>query len=239
MEILLILIQVIILDGILSIDNAAVLGAIASKLPQKALTPRALRWFGKYQQEAALKVGLLGAYLGRGAMIALAGFIIQIPIFQLIGAGYLMYLSLKYFWDMYRESEEGGSSRFEKNVGTFWKTVLVIELADLAFSLDNVLAVVALSSHILIVILGVFISIIIMRFAAGIFIKLIQIEPLLQHAAFVLILAIAIEMILKFFKFDISEVLQFSISMGILTAFVVYGQLQRLVKKGGYRHEQS
>ena len=81
-----ILIQVIFLEGVLSIDNAAVLGAMVSVLPKqdmvpwpgplKRLGPPVHRLLGG-QRSSALKVGLLGAYVGRGLMLLLANFIIH------------------------------------------------------------------------------------------------------------------------------------------------------------------
>jgi predicted tellurium resistance membrane protein TerC len=80
-----IIIQLIFLEGILSIDNAAVLGAMVAHLPNDKPIPwpRWIRipasWHGRMgnQREAALKVGLLGAYLGRGLMLLLASVIIS------------------------------------------------------------------------------------------------------------------------------------------------------------------
>jgi tellurite resistance protein TerC len=75
-----IIIQVIFLEGILSIDNAAVLGAMVSVLPKqdmvpwpvslKSLGPPVHRFLGA-QRSSPLKVDLLGAYLGRGNCEAL------------------------------------------------------------------------------------------------------------------------------------------------------------------------
>lgn len=232
-DFLFILLQVVILDGILSIDNAAALGAIASKLPVKAKAPlpKSLHWLGTTQREAALKVGILGAYVGRGLMLLITGIVIQYPILKIVGAAYLLWLVYGYFKDVFFPAAEGeeGESRFAKNANNFWKAVVMIELADLAFSIDNVVAVVALSSQLWIIILGVFISIVIMRFAAVLFIKLLAFEPLLEHAAYCLIAAIAIELVLKFFGVGISEIMQFSISMGILLLFVLYGQIGRRI----------
>lgn len=232
MELLFIIIQVIILDGILSIDNAAALAALANKLPEKRFViADSPLWLRKIrlmtpilfmrQRDAALKVGILGAYLGRGLMLLLVGFVIQYPLLQVIGAVYLLYLVGTHFfnWAKWEPTFKG--------VSGFWHAVVLIELADLAFSLDNVAAVVALSPNIWIIIVGVFISIVIMRYAAGIFMKLIVWEPLLEHAAFVLIFAIAIELILKYFHVEISEGLQFAISMFIIAAFILYGRMSR------------
>lgn len=225
---LLIVFQVILLDGILSIDNAAALAAIAEELPAKDKTPMSPFWrkiFGQTQRASALKVGIIGAYVGRGIMLLLAGFIIYYGWLKLIAAAYLLYLCGVHFF--------GWKPLFDfnfKSLSTFWKTVIMIEIADLAFSLDNVAAVVALSSNILLVVFGVFISIIIMRFAAQIFMKLIDFEPSLEHAAFVLIAAIAVELILKTFGVNIPELLQFTISVAIMAGFIITGQIRKGLK---------
>jgi tellurite resistance protein TerC len=226
-EFLFIILQVIILDGILSIDNAAALGAISSSLPDNkpAPLPKWLNWLGANQQQAALKAGILGAYVGRGLMLLIVGVVISYPILKLVGAAYLLYLVFKHFYP----SQEAEDNRFNHGAGNFWKTVLMIELADLAFSIDNVVAVVALSSHIWIIIFGVCLSIIIMRFAAIIFIKMLKFEPLLEHAAYVLILAIGIELILKYLGVEIGELTQFTISMLILAIIIIYGQIERRI----------
>lgn len=217
MGIIFILIQVILLDAILSIDNAAALGAIAITLPEK-------------QRVNALRFGILGAYVGRGLMLLLTGFLIANPWIRLVGAGYLIYLVGTHFFNFKKWEPEF------KGLSTFWKTVILIEIADLAFSIDNVVAVVAISQQIQWVIVGVFISILLMRFAAQFFMKLIELEPMLAHAAYILILAIAIELVLKFFKINIPEAMQFSISMFILAAFVLLGQIKRRTGVIIYEH---
>ena len=223
MEIIFIIIQIIILDGILSIDNAAALAGIANTLPDK---PSPIKWLGKTQRDAALKAGIFGAYLGRGLMLLLATFIIANPWLQVVGAVYLLYLVGTHFFNWAKWEPEF------KGLNSFWTTVIMIEIADLAFSIDNVVAVVALSQNIWIVIGGVFVSIIMIRFAASFFMKMIKFEPLLEHAAFVLIGVIAIELLLKFVHVEISEVVQFGISMGIILTFIIYGQLSRRLGVG-------
>ena len=85
--IFIIVLQLIFLEGILSIDNAAVIGALVSPLPdnERVLWPNPLKQFGDWlhpllgnQRLAALRVGLLGAYVGRGLMLFLTSFLIQL-----------------------------------------------------------------------------------------------------------------------------------------------------------------
>lgn len=253
-ETVFILLQVIVLDGILSLDNAAVLGAMAAKLPKDIpvpLTPWLQRIVGKNQQEAALKAGLIGAYAGRGFMLVLAGVIITFPLLKVLGALYLLNLVAVHF-DLYQKIDRyTGIFAFLDKIVTpikvflrraeqkkrffslqscvpnpFWRVVISIEVMDLVFSLDNVIAVVALSEHIWVIIFGVFLSIILMRFASMLFIQLIQFEPLLMHAAYVLILAIGIELILKYLNVHIEEWIQFVISMAIILGCIAIGQVR-------------
>ncbi|GAB4129343.1 MAG: TerC family protein [Roseiflexaceae bacterium] len=231
-----IVVQLIFLEGVLSIDNAAVLGAMVAHLPNNQPIPWPSwlqfmnRWSHRFgvQREAALKVGLLGAYVGRGLMLVLAGLIIQIQWVRLVGAAYLFYLGIEHLAELYHghhEAHADEESRF-RNRGGFWSTVLSLELADLAFSVDNVIAAVALSNQLWVVLLGVSIGIVLMRFAASIFTSLINWEPALSTGAYLLLLAIGIELLLKeYLQLHIEEYAQFAISIGILALTVVVARV--------------
>ncbi|MFL5806472.1 MAG: TerC family protein, partial [Roseiflexaceae bacterium] len=185
-----IILQLVFLECILSIDNAAVMGAMVAQLPSDLPTPwpDSLRgWFGwtdrllGSQQQAALKVGLFGAYAGRALMLVLASIIIEMPWIHVLGAIYLLYLGASYFADRHRERQEqaAGNSLPRRKSG-FWAVVLALNLADMAFSIDNVVAAVALSRHLWVVLLGVGIGILAIRFAVTLFTRLIAWEPALE-----------------------------------------------------------
>ena len=233
-----ILIQLIFLEGILSIDNAAVLGAMVLHLPDDkpipwpTWVPWGKRWSGRMgsQREAALRVGLLGAYAGRALMLVLAGTIIHIQWVRVLGAAYLLYLGISHVGGLYRGSH---SSSFESRAivrgNGFWTTVGATILADLAFSIDNVIAAVALSDQLWVVLLGVAIGMVIMRFAAGLFSRAIAWEPALETGAYLLLLAIGAELLLKeYAHIHIEEVLQFSISASILILTVLFARFPML-----------
>ncbi|HEX9012078.1 MAG TPA: hypothetical protein VF813_01130, partial [Anaerolineaceae bacterium] len=200
-----ILAQVTFLEGILSLDNAAVLGAVVLPLPtdQPVPWPKALAGVGQalrrvlgFQRTAALRVGLLGAYLGRGIMLLMASFVIRNPWLQLLGALYLLKISAGELAHLNEgDSDEPEEARKSRERG-FWATVLTVELMDLAFSLDNVVVVVSLTDKLWIVLVGVALGILTMRFAAGIFSSLIEKVPPLGPAAYVLVFNIGIEFIL-------------------------------------------
>lgn len=231
-----VILQLIFLEGILSIDNAAVLGAMVSRLPEKEPIPwpRALHGLGRAldpllgkQRMAALRVGLLGAYFGRGLMLLLASVVVQNPWLKIIGAIYLIRLA---FDDLaapgIQGMEEEGESKPIKVQG-FWLTVLNVEIMDLVFSLDNVVAAVSLSDQIWVVMLGVAIGILAMRFAAGIFSYVVQKKPILKSAAYVLVLNIGIELLLEeIWHVEIGDLLRFGISVATIVLALVYDQFR-------------
>lgn len=247
-EILIIILTLIFLEGILSIDNAAVLGAMAGRLPAdkpvpwpqflRRYAPALNKVFG-HQRAAALKVGLLGAYLGRGLMLLLATWIINNPWLKLLGGFYLFKLGLEGISIRPREEEETKASK-ELASNDFWTVVLAIELADLAFSIDNVAAAVAISDKLWVIMVGVAIGIVTMRYAAGIFTWLIAKEPLLNRSAYMLVVVIGLEIFLKhFLHLHVEHWQRFLISGFIILMTVIYSRflketvLRRILRSFG------
>ncbi len=237
LSIVLIIVQLIFLEGILSIDNAAILGAMVSGLPstEKVPWPKSLLRLGKVlnpvlgpQRMAALRVGLLGAYVGRGLMLLMASLIIRNPWLRLIGALYLIRLA---FDDLAASGVEGSDEEANRSIkdSTFWMTVLNVEIMDLVFSLDNVVAAVSLSNKLWVVMIGVAIGILAMRFAAGIFSYLVEREPVLKSAAYVLVLNIGVQLLLEEYAgVEIADWLRFCISIGIILVSLAYTHFRPL-----------
>ena len=237
-SVLLIVLQLIYLEGILSIDNAAVLGAMVSHLPRHDPIPwpRFLRFLQRPihrllggQRPAALKVGLLGAYLGRGSMLFIATWVIQNRWLLLLGGLYLIKLAVDHLGETPAEARaaaaEARGEPLPKMGRTFWSVVLAVELADLAFSLDNVVAAVALSREFWVVMTGVALGIVTMRFAAGIFVYLIERYPVLEAAAYLLVLSIGLGLIVEdFLHIRPTDVQRFLISFSILALTLWYGR---------------
>jgi YkoY family integral membrane protein len=173
----------IIIESLLSVDNAAVLATMVMDLP-------------KEQRGKALKYGIIGAYVFRGICLLLASWLIKIWWLKLIGGLYLLYLMLNYFITKATPPKEDDiidkkSNFIYRNTlglfGKFWSTVIMIEAMDLAFSMDNVFAVVAFTDNIWLITIGVFIGILAMRFVAQGFVKLMEKYPFLEKAAFIVI----------------------------------------------------
>ncbi len=238
--IFIIVLQLIFLEGILSIDNAAVIGALVSPLPDDKHVewPKALQRFGEWlhpilgnQRIAALRVGLLGAYVGRGAMLFLTSFLIHNSWIKLVGAVYLIHLAFDNLEDMTVGGDEEDEEVRPVKTQSFWATVLTVETMDLIFSIDNVVAAVSLSDKIWVVMLGVGIGILTMRFAAGVFSYAVTREPILKQAAYVLVLNIGIQLILdQVWHVEISDLVRFGISMATILLAIAYAHSPFLQK---------
>jgi YkoY family integral membrane protein len=175
--------NLIIIESLLSVDNAAVLATMVMDLPEA-------------QREKALKYGIWGAYFFRGLAMIFAAVLIQIWWLKPLGGLYLLYL----VWDWWKgkQTKKKSDDLLEKKtnwfyratvgiLGNFWATVILVELMDMAFSIDNVFAAVAFSKNIILVCLGVFIGILTMRFIAQWFVELLRKYHFLETAAFVVI----------------------------------------------------
>ena len=242
----------IVLEGVLSIDNALVLGLLAKRLPE-------------HQRARALSYGLIGAFAFRLIAIAFAQYLLSIKSVKLIGGGYLLFVAAKFFWQEIfgdngerivadsnlqpsligedgkplteQQTEDELQSRLvvpapeltdeppaqsfvstrdskaanaAQKVAKFWPTVMVIELTDIAFAVDSILAAIALVGakpegtsgafhpKLWVVVAGGMLGVILMRFAAAVFIKLLERFPRFEVAAYLLVSVIGFKLILDY-----------------------------------------
>lgn len=182
--------SLIILESLLSVDNAAVLATMVMDLP-------------KEQRGKALKYGIIGAYVFRGLALIFATILIQFWQLKILGGLYLLYLAFDYFMSKRTKTEEDDTiNKSEKwyykitvgFLGQFWATVAAIEVMDMAFSIDNVFAAAALSKNIILIWIGVFIGILAMRFVAQAFVKLMEKFPFLEKIAFYVIALLGLKL---------------------------------------------
>ncbi len=169
-----IILSLILIEGLLSVDNALAIAAMANHLPEG-------------QKRKALRWGIVGAYAFRGLAMACAAYIIANPWLKIIGAAYLIYLTCAHFTQAADDEEKDASGQVPLAAKGFWATVASIELMDLSLSVDNVVAAVAMSPKLWVVCLGVFIGILALRFVAGYCLNLLEKYPVLEHTAFLLI----------------------------------------------------
>ena len=192
---LLIIGNLVLIESLLSVDNAAVLATMVTELKPA-------------QRKRALKYGILGAYFFRGLCLIFATQLIKVWWLKPLGGFYLLYLFFEFFYKRLKKAEKKTTHKTHNSfykmtvgrLGEFWATVIVVELMDLAFSIDNVFAAVAFSGNIIIIMTGVFIGILAMRFVAGIFVKLIEKYPFLEVCAYIVIGILSIKLSLSFFE---------------------------------------
>lgn len=181
-EILPIILVLILLEAILSADNAIALAALVRSLPD----PEQERW--------ALRYGLIGAFVFRVLLILTATWVIKYWQFELAGAAYLLWLSSRYFIVSSKEHEDGKPVPV---ANTLWQVVLLVSLTDLAFSLDSVTAAVAVAQETWLVLLGGVIGIIALRFLAGLFIEWLGIFTNLEPAGYLIVMVVGLRLLVK------------------------------------------
>lgn len=195
-----IIFSLIIIEGLLSADNALVLAAIVKKLPEK-------------QRKKALMYGIWGAYLFRFIAIGLGVYLVQFAWVKIVGGGYLVGLALKFFYDQWKEKKSNvdneqkvdeADGKFQTGfiyrlLGQFWGTIFVVEMMDIAFSLDSVLAAFAISDQVWVLLIGGMLGVLMMRKVATLFLKLLDKIPELEASAFIIILFIGAKMVLSVF----------------------------------------
>jgi YkoY family integral membrane protein len=184
---------ILLLESILSIDNAAVLAVVVNK---SLSDPK--------ERKKAMTYGIVGAYLFRGLSLLCVGWIIYNPVFgiwaKILGGIYLLKLVYDYFWgDDGSEPNTGWAQKMAAVLGLniFWQTVVAVEFLDMAFSIDNLLAVVSMTQNMVVIVIAVFLGILAMRFVAQYFSVLMEKFPKLETTAFIVIFLLSIKLILS------------------------------------------
>ncbi len=188
--------NLILIESLLSVDNAAVLATMVMDLPA-------------HDRSRALKYGIWGAYFFRGLAMLFASFLIKIWWLKPLGGLYLLYLV--YDWWKGKQTETTEDDVIDKNsnwfykmtvgkIGNFWATVALVEIMDMAFSIDNVFAAVAYTPNIVLVCIGVFIGILAMRFIAQWFVRLMDKYPFLETSAFLVIAILGLKLVMSVYE---------------------------------------
>src|SRR5579872_634766 len=188
---ILIILNLFLLESLLSVDNAAVLALMVKDLPPG-------------DRPKALKYGIFGAFAFRGLFLVLASWLVKILWLKIAGGAYLFYLTITHFTPKRDSIEEGVDKQHNKiygaivnSIGAFWATVVLVEIMDLAFSIDNIFAAVAFTPNIVLILIGVFIGIIAMRFIATWFTTLMSKHPSLENSAFIVIALLGLKLIVS------------------------------------------
>ncbi|KUO63788.1 MAG: hypothetical protein APF84_09210 [Gracilibacter sp. BRH_c7a] len=187
-----VLLILIVLEGLLAADNALVLAIMIKHLPEE-------------RRKKALFYGLAGAFVFRLTSLFIISFFINVWQVQALGAVYLLLIALNHIVRklIWKKTQPEEKLEEVKKGSSFWVTVLKVELADIAFAVDSILAAVALAvalpatnlpkiggmdgGQFIVVFAGGFIGLIIMRFAANLFCDLLHKRPKLETAAFLIV----------------------------------------------------
>lgn len=191
----LIILSLVMIECLLSVDNAVVLAAQTRVLPTLK------------EQEESLFYGIWGSYIFRFLIIGIGTYLINFWEIKVIGAAYLVYLVYRFFHNkffgkrpMHKVRNRATSLTGRKR---FWSVVAQIEFMDIIFSVDSVLASLAISPNPVIVLIGGLIGIACMRGVAEIIMRLMRKIPELEPMAYVLIFIIAIKLFLTIPAIDI------------------------------------
>ena len=168
-----VIVSLIIIEGLLSVDNMLAIAALASQLPEN-------------QKKTALRVGLAGAYVFRLVALFFAQFIMHNAWVKFLGAFYLIHLMAQHFSELADEGDGAEATRVKKP-HTFWATVVAIQFMDLSLSVDDVVTAVAMSPMLWVVVTGVCLGLLTLWLFASVSLKLVERFPILQHTAFLLI----------------------------------------------------
>jgi tellurite resistance protein TerC len=173
---LMVVVSLIVIEGLLSVDNALAIAAMASHLEEK-------------KRKIAMTVGYAGAYGFRIVALFIADYIIGNPWLMVFGSAYLIWLMCAHFAEAAaEEAREKGDASTNVSHHSFAGTIAMIAFLDLSLSFDNVVAAVAFArDSITLVYVGVTIGIITLRLVAGYCIKLLEKHPWLEHTAFLLV----------------------------------------------------
>ena len=213
---LLIMLNLVLSEGLLSFDNALVLAILVGHLPRDRFYRIGPCNFSI--QQWALTAGLVGAYVFRLLAIGLGSYLIQFWSLQLIGGGYLLWLAFEHFFA--GDEDSGGPSACGKG---FWGTVLKVELMDIAFSIDSILAALGISKKVWVVLAGGMLGILFMRFVSGIFVRLIDRFPLLTHTGYALVSLIGYRLVseVHWSHFEALLAVLGPIGIGVVALFTV------------------
>jgi YkoY family integral membrane protein len=199
------------LEGLLSADNAMVLAVLVLGLP-------------KSEQKKALRYGIVGAFAFRTLATLAAKYLIQLAWIKLLGAGYLLYLSYRHFFQTDAESRHSPAKATPwLGLSAFWATVAKVELTDIVFAIDSILVAVAMSPKLWVILSGGLLGIVAMRLVIGRLLSLIERYPPLVDGAFVIIAWVGAKLLVEFLHRE--EYLHFEIpnwvSLGLIVAIFV------------------
>ena len=179
----------VVLEGLLSADNALVLALMILGLPRR-------------DQKKALRYGLVGAFSFRIAATLLATYLIRIEWVKVLGGLYLLYLSYEHFFRGGDAEERTKPVKAQPWMGlsALWGTVVKVELVNIAFSVDSILVAVAMSKKTWVVLAGGLLGIVAIRVVIGQLLALVRKYPAIVDGAFIIIAWVGLKLLLEYLR---------------------------------------
>ncbi len=216
----------VLIEGLLSADNALVLAILVLGLP-------------RHEQRKALRYGIIGAFTFRIIATVLAVHLLKVSWVKLIGALYLLYLAWRHFF-----GHEGGDERRAitparpwLGLTAFWATVVKVELTDIVFAVDSILVAVAMSPKIWVIISGGILGIIMMRLVITQLLALVRRYPALVDGAFVIIAWVGVKLLIDYLHtaglihFQVNKWLSLGLIVVIFVVAYAYARKQGAVEE--------
>lgn len=177
----------VVLEGLLSADNALVVAVMILGLPRT-------------EQKLALRYGLFGAFGFRIVATLLAVYLIRLAWVKLLGGTYLIYLTYTHFFESgdAQQRSRPRPARPWMGLSALWGTILKVELVNIAFSVDSILVAVAMSRKTWVVLAGGLIGIVAMRVVIAQLLAIVRRYPTLVDGAFVIIALVGSKLLLEF-----------------------------------------
>ncbi len=177
----------VLLEGLLSADNALVLAMMILGLPRR-------------DQKRALRYGLLGAFAFRIVATILASRLIRIGWVKLFGGLYLLYLAYEHFFRSGSAQERSTPRKAMPWLGVtaLWATVVKVELVNIAFSVDSILVAVAMSKKLWVVLAGGLLGIVAIRVVVGQLLAIVRKYPAIVDGAFIIIAWIGVKLLVEY-----------------------------------------
>jgi YkoY family integral membrane protein len=209
----------VLLEGLLSADNALVLAILVLGLPRQ-------------EQRKALRYGIAGAFAFRILATLLAVELIAYGWVKLVGAAYLIYLTFNHFFG-HGDADERRNikpARPALGLSAFWATVVKVELTDVVFAIDSILVAVAMSSKTWVIVTGGILGIVTMRMVIGQLLAVVRRYPALVDGAFVIIAWVGIKLLIEYLHleghihFQVNKWMSFGLIILIFTVSYLYAR---------------
>lgn len=181
----------VLLEAVLSADNAIALAAIVQNLHDPKLEQRALNW------------GLALAFILRVVLILTATWVLRFPIVSVMGGLYLLWLVWNYLRHRHWEEDPQEMPIPLDPAASFWQVIPALALTDLAFSLDSITTAIAVAEETWLVLLGGVMGIVALRCLAGLFIRWLEIYTHLQDAGYATVALVGLRLLIKAFRPDL------------------------------------